>query len=249
MHRSPFLSRAVVVAMVVSTSARSAVVQDPRSSVQRVLFIGNSLTSRNDLPLLVEAMSAESSTPLRCEAMTRDDFSIEDHWNAGASKRIREGDWKYVVLQQGPSSLDASRANLREWTKKIADEIRAVNAMPALYMVWPDRSRLAFMPRVAESYRLASVDVSGVLLPVGEVWLRAWERDATLDLYGPDQFHPSKVGTYAAAATIVARLIGTAPESLKARYRLRNGDDYAIDPAKAATIRAAVAAVIPPATP
>ena len=214
-----------------------------------VLFIGNSLTSWNDLPLLVEAMSLDSPTPIQAESLTRNDFSIEDHVNAGASKRIRKSSFKYVVLQQGPSSLESSRANLREWTRKIAADIRASNAVPALYMVWPDRSRLAYLPQVAESYRLAAEDVDGVLVPAGVVWARAWQKDPKLGLYGGDQFHPSKLGTYAAAAAITTRLTGIAPETLKPRYRLRSGDEYKIDPAKAATILAAVAEVIPRATP
>src|SRR5262245_46020412 len=193
-------------------------------------------------------MSADGAAPLRCESLTHDDFSIEDHWNANAARRVREGGWKYVVLQQGPSSLDSSRSNLRDWTKRAAIDIRATNATPALYMVWPDRSRLAFVPRVAESYRLANDDVSGVLLPAGLAWMRAWERDPKLELYGPDQFHPSRLGTFVAAATIAVRLSGLAPGSLKSRYRLRN-DEYAIDPARLETIRDGIADVTLPGAP
>jgi hypothetical protein len=216
----------------------------PPPSPARVLFVGNSLTSWNDLPLLVEAMSLETTVPMRCESVTQPDSSIEDHWNGGAREKVRKGGWKYVVLQQGPSSLEASRENLREWTRKFAPEIREAGATPALYMVWPDRSRIAFFPEVYESYRLAAEDVSGILLPAGAAWAAAWRRDKDLELYGSDGLHPSKLGTYAAAATIFSRLAGVPAESLKPRYRLRNGDDFKVDPAHAATVLAAVAEVI-----
>ena len=232
-----------------TTTAQAPIAATPGAHVKRVLFIGNSLTYANDLPLLVEAMTKDSEAPLRCESATRADFSIEDHWNAGVVKKVRAGGWAFVVLQQGPSSLDSSRENLREWTKRFGTEIRAAGAVPALYMVWPDRSRLEFLPRVIESYRLANADVNGVLLPAGEVWRAAWSLRRDLELYGPDQFHPSKLGTFAAAAVIAARLSGVSPESLKSRYRLRNGDDYTVDEGGAAVVRTAVGDVIRSARP
>lgn len=213
----------------------------------RVLFIGNSLTYWNELPWLVEAMAAAKGLLLSSEVVTRADASLEDHWNPSIRERIRGGGFKYVVLQQGPSSLPESRRNLREWTQRFAEEIRAAGAIPALYMVWPDRSRRAFFPQVIESYRLANADVKGVLLPAGEAWLASWELEPGLDLYGPDNFHPSRLGTYAAAATILSGLTGASPIGLPHRLKLRSGDDYRVDEKKAAVVLKAVASVTPPA--
>jgi len=209
----------------------------------RVLFIGNSLTAWNDLPLVVEAMAREKNLPLTCEAVTYPDLSLEDHWDRGTPALIRRGGFRYVVLQQGPSSLPASRENLREWTKRFGAEIRRVGAIPALYMVWPDRSRLAFFKAVQESYRLASADVEGVLLPAGEAWLSTWRRDPDIGLYGADNFHPSRLGTYAAAATILSGLTGVSPLGLPARLTLKNGYDYRVDDRQAAVVLEAVAEV------
>lgn len=209
----------------------------------RVLFIGNSLTSTNDLPLLVEAMAAARGLRLRCEAVTHPNFSLEDHWSREGRELIRRGGFKHVVLQQGPSSLLSSRENLREWTKRFGDLIRAAGATPALYMVWPDRSRLAFFAEVRESYRLAAEDVQGILLPAGEVWQAAWRLDPGLDLYGADHFHPSRLGTYAAAATIFSALTGLSPVGLPPRLTLRNGVEYKVEEARAAIVLAAVSTV------
>lgn len=215
----------------------------------RVLFIGNSLTYWNDLPLLVEAMAAHQGVTLDCESVTRADASLEDHWGSSIRGTIRKGAFKYVVLQQGPSSMPDSRADLREWTKRFAEEIRSGGGIPALYMVWPDRSRRAFFPQVVESYRLASEDAKGVLLPAGEAWLAAWQIDPGLDLYSPDNLHPSRLGSYAAAAVIMSRLTGVSPLGLPHRLKLRNGDDYKVDERKAGVALRAVAALTLPAKP
>jgi len=223
--------------------------REEAAAARRVLFVGNSLTFWNDLPLLVEAMAKARGIILECEAATGPDLSIEDHWNRGTRELIRGGGFSHVVLQQGPSSLAASRANLREWTQRFAAEIRASGARPALYMVWPDRSRLAYFAQVRESYRLANEDVDGLLLPAGEAWLAAWKLDPKLELYGPDGFHPSKLGTYAAAATVFSRLTKATPLGLPAKLRLRNGEEYKVDEKKAAIVLRAVAELTPPGAP
>ncbi len=215
----------------------------------RVLFIGNSLTYWNDLPLLVEAMAAAKGLSLSSEMVTRADASLEDHWGDRIRGIMRTGGFRWVVLQQGPSSLPESRANLREWANRFAEEIRSAGALPALYMVWPDRSRRGFFPQVIESYRLANEDAKGVLLPVGEAWLASWQLDSGLGLYSPDNLHPSRLGTYAAAATILSGLTGVSPMGLPHRLKLRNGDNYKVDEKKAELVLRAVAAVTLPAKP
>src|SRR5262245_30285705 len=71
----------------------------------RVLFIGNSLTEANGLPALVETLSRQGGgTSINTASVVAGGFSLEDHWNQGtAQRRIAEGGWAIVVLQQGPS--------------------------------------------------------------------------------------------------------------------------------------------------
>ena len=175
----------------------------------QVLFVGNSLTATNDLPGVVESLSHGA---IASRMVAPGGVSLEDHWTlTGAHDVLESGSWDYVVLQQGPSTLPESAANLREWAVRWADAIRARGARPAVYEVWPDSEfgvRLSF-PAVIRSYR-AAADASGaLLLPAGEAWRAAWSRNARLPLYGPDGFHPSKLGTTLAALVIVARLTHT----------------------------------------
>jgi hypothetical protein len=175
----------------------------------RVLFIGNSLTSANDLPGLVEAIAAAEKGPrFECETIALPGFSLEDHWNQGdAVRAIRRGGRSVVVLQQGPSSLDESRVLLVDHAKRFADEARRAGARPALYMVWPSRARSADFDRVSASYASAAKAVDGVLLPAGDAWRALWRLDPELELYGPDGFHPSRLGSVLAALVIYRRLV------------------------------------------
>jgi hypothetical protein len=191
----------------------------------RVLFIGNSLTAYNDLPAIVEALAKAGGQPtLDWKSVLLPGTSLEDQWRDGqARKAIGLGPWDYVVLQQGPSALDESRASLLDYVGRFAKEIRAVGARPAIYMVWPSSSRTSDFDDVSQSYRLAARQVDGLLFPVGEAWRAAWKRDAKLALYSSDGLHPTPAGSYLAALVMYGRLYGRSPVGLPANLTLSGG--------------------------
>ena len=47
----------------------------------RVLFVGNSLTQANDLPLMVSALAAGFGVQIQGTDVSQGGFSLEDHWN------------------------------------------------------------------------------------------------------------------------------------------------------------------------
>ena len=188
----------------------------PIGAGARVLFIGNSLTQGNDLPGMVLDLAEAADLDWEVQAQLVGGAGLENHWVSGARERIASGRWDVVVFQQGPSSLEESRVNLRHWTGEFDPLVRSAGGRSALYMVWPDRSRLSWFDRVRDSYALAARDVSGYFLPAGETWRAAWRVTPTLPLYGSDDFHPTVAGSYAAALTIFAALSGKSPAGLPA---------------------------------
>jgi len=210
---------------------------------QRVLFVGNSLTYFHDLPGMVAALSrrGDGAPALAVEAVTLPNASLEDHWaHKEARRAIERGGWTWVVLQQGPSSLPESRANLVAWTKRFAKAIRAAGARPALYTVWPASARSGDFPGVLASYAAAAEAVDGLVLPAGAAWRAAWRRDPDLPLYGPDGFHPSPLGTYLAAIVIEAALTGRPPRDGAVEIALPEGP-LAISPERARLLAEAAA--------
>ena len=188
------------------------------AATAHVLFIGNSLTEANGLPAMVETLFRQADgTQISTASVVSGGFSLEDHWNQGtAQRRIAEGGWSIVVLQQGPSSLPESQVALREWTARFDTVIRAAGARTALYMVWPEANRRDAFDAVSRSYARAAEDVNGMLFPVGEAWRAAWRRDPSMPLYGPDGFHPTPTATYLAALVIYQQISGRSPVGLPA---------------------------------
>jgi hypothetical protein len=199
---------AFVLALPVAAGEQDRAQRRDGDGTLRVLFIGNSLTYTNDMPAMLEAIAAAEPGPgIEIEVVAVPNYSLEDHWNQGdAVRAIRRGGWSVVVLQQGPSALSESRVLLIDYAKRFAEEIQRAGARPALYMVWPSRARSFDFPGVSASYTAAAKAVSGVLLPAGDAWRKAWRLDPDLVLYGPDGFHPSRLGSVLAALVIYRRL-------------------------------------------
>jgi hypothetical protein len=91
---------------------------------------------------------------------------------------------------------------------RFSEVIRSAGAVPALYMVWPEEARRFDFAGVLDSYRAAADSVDGYFFPAGAAWQEAWKFDESIGLYGPDRFHPSKLGSYLAAVVMYEQLAG-----------------------------------------
>src|SRR5262249_41915567 len=68
---------------------------------RKMLFIGNSFTTRNDLPGLVAQLAAARGRAIQHRLISAGGASLRQHWNAGeAHQAIHEGKFDHVVLQE-----------------------------------------------------------------------------------------------------------------------------------------------------
>ena len=200
----------VLIAAAASCLSAPSVLEPPPAGGIHVLFIGNSLTYVNDLPGTVAAIAASVGDTVRAASVTGPDLALIDHLNGAtnAVKATQLGGWKYVVLQQGSSSLPANRDTLVLGALRFDSYVRAQGGRSALYMVWPTIDRLAFFDAVRQSYLDAATAVNGVFMPAGEAWRTAWASDSTLQFFASDGLHPTELGTYLAALVIYERVTG-----------------------------------------
>ncbi len=207
LYSRSFLAAGVTVALLVLAAPHAG--SAARAAPVRVLFVGNSLTSTNDLPAILAALAHAAGREVETGSVVHPGFSLEDHWNQGdARKALLSGRWDVVVLQQGPSALPESQRHLKQWAARFAALARAAEARPALLMVWPESYRRSALGHVIASYRNAAGAAGADLLPAGDAWRRAWACDRRLPLYGPDGFHPSRLGTHLAALVVYGRILG-----------------------------------------
>jgi len=194
-----------------------------------------------DVPGIVEALAVANGDEVFVGTRTGPDMALIDHWNQGAAQQVvGSRDWDYVVLQQGPSSVEVNRDTLRLATTLFAEHIAAARGRPALFSAWPSMSRRQDFDRAIESYQLAAADVAGVFLPVAPAWLEILNREPSIQLY-EDELHPSQEGAYLAALVVYARLFGRSPVGLPHELTLRGGGSIRIDVPVAESLQQAAA--------
>lgn len=208
----------------------------------RVLFLGNSLTAGNDVPALVQAMAQLQGVELEYTASAPGGYAIEDHWLDGHQALLQSGDYDVLILQQGPSTLPDSQANLRQWTVTWAAEARRFGTRPALYMIWPVRTQTNGFALVAQSYRNAALAADAVVFPAGEAWQAVLSANPSAQLYSNDDLHALPAGSFLAAMVIARGLVSLDPARVPASVR-----GITVPPSTLATFRAVVDA-LPAAT-
>jgi len=175
-----------------------------------VLFIGNSLTSVNNLPAAVAKVAEAAHASVRVGIAAGPNLAVIDHTNGStdAVAQIDGGRWNFVVLQQGPTPAGICRDTLVIAAMRLAPHVGASGGRIALFLPWARQGNPSALGAAGESATLAARAVGGVVVPVGVAWKLALEADPSVPLYGPDGYHPAPAGTLLAALTIYERLAG-----------------------------------------
>ena len=202
-----------------------------QSDTLHVLFLGNSYTASNGLPTVLAELAADLGTVVAWQSNAPGGATLQGHVsNPTSNALIEAGGWDWVILQeqsQIPSFPDNQvQADFFPAATSLVEAIRAADpcAIPLFYMTWGrengDASNCAVWPPVCtyegmqalltQRY-LEAADLSDAwCAPVGMVWQQLRETTA-IDLYSSDGSHPSAAGTYVAASTMAAALLGTDP--------------------------------------
>jgi hypothetical protein len=217
---------------------------------KEVLFIGNSLTYYNSLPIMVQALAdAAGGDSLIIEMIAGPNMALVDHWNQGTAQAVITGrHWDYVVLQQGPSSTEINRDSLRTLTGMFAPLITGAGGEAVLFSAWPSKARRQDFARAAESYRLAAADVGGLYAPVADAWVAAWDRNESLELYS-DGLHANHYGSYLAALVIYSRIFARSPLGLPSTLHFRAGGTFTVPSTLNALLQEAAWAAVQPTLP
>ena len=195
-----------------------------------VLFIGNSFTSRNQLPQIVAALVArgEPSHTLRSATIYAGGASLRRHWNAGLAQRtLASQPWDYVVLQEQSTLPLKSPQRYHENVRLFAPAIAAHGARPLLYMTW-SRSHVPDAQReLTAAVEAIAQELNADVVPVGIAWHALRARHPDIALYDADGSHPTPTGSYLAACVFAGRLFGVRVTNHELADRHRIAHDVA----------------------
>ena len=202
------------------------------AQTKNVLFLGNSYTGVNNLPLLTYNLALSLGDTINYDSNTPGGYTYQGHsTNATSLAKIAQGNWDFVVLQeqsQKPSFPPSQVATeVYPYAQILVDSIKSANtcAEPLFYMTWGrkngDAGNCASYPplctydgmqgRLRESYMEMSVDNDCSVSPVGAAWKYVRDNYPTMELYSADESHPSINGSYLAACVHYASMYRESP--------------------------------------
>lgn len=198
-----------------ATQPRLAPGPDPRATLKRlrekgefaVLFVGNSYSF--GVPKAFAKLAKERGRSVRVGHATYGGWTLKRHAaNQPTLRKIREGRWDVVVLQE-QSEIPAWSPVERDTAmfpplRALVTEVRHLGALPILYQTWGRRDGAkghlgddfhAMNARLRAGYQAAAQNAGGlIVVPVGDAWEREFSADNAPNLYMEDGSHPSALG-------------------------------------------------------
>ena len=208
---------------------------------KKVLFLGNSYTGVNNLPLLIRNIALSTNDTLIVDSNTPGGYTFQLHTtNTTSQSKLMAGNWDFVVLQeqsQLPSFPDdqvavevfpyartldsiinqyspcAETVFYRTWGRKVGD---ASNCP-----LWPPVCTYEGMDSLLHMrYLQMATDNNALVSPVGVVWKYLRIMHPEIELYATDGSHPSAAGSYAAACSFYSVILRKNPVAITYNFGL-----------------------------
>ena len=173
----------------------------------KIMFIGNSHTYYNDMPLLVKQRFEAEGYGCHVTMLAHPGWFLAQHVEDPEAKfNILYGEYDYVVLQEhahpfGPEEkfYDAVRI-LTGWIKK-------AGSTPVIYLTWAKKSEPEAQDRMTAAHSRIADETGSLLAHVGDTWwsyMRSWP---DLEMYAGDGEHASPAGSDFAAKMIMSEIL------------------------------------------
>jgi len=221
------------------------------SQQKKVLFLGNSYTAVNNLPVLVQSLAASAGYDLYVDKNTPGGYTLafptNGHlYNQTSLDKIAAENWDYVILQEQSQYpvIEYYRNNYTFPGARELDSIITQNnscTQTMFYMTWGrkyggqqcingycsvDFVDYAHMQdSLASAYLWMSNDLETPVAPVGMAWKKSIiEYGDPIELFATDASHPSLAGSYLAACVYYSAIFHESPEGLSYNAGLEDED-------------------------
>jgi hypothetical protein len=191
----------------------------------RVLFVGNSYTSVNDLPgTLQQLAQASGARTVQTASDTPGGFTLQQHWASGQDVALLNGsrfDWMVLQDQSQEPGLPLAtlETDLYPYVTLLADAASDRGTKTMLFLTWarqqgdpeyyPNDTYDAMQARVIFGYETIAARLDLPVAPVGIAWRSALLQYPGIQLWDVDGSHPTVAGTYLAACVFYEMMVGS----------------------------------------
>jgi hypothetical protein len=201
----------------------------------KVLFIGNSFMSVNDLPGIFSQLAQGSGRQVVVASRIPGGCSVGDTiqgtfahmYSPEVYALIKSNSWDYLFLQDRQSRFAMSRGIFPGDSKVIEGHIKIQDSLlffhPCAHMLWfagfglkngmPPYSTtgVGMIDSIYQNYKYLEDSAGQVIAPVGPAFLRIIADYPSIDLWGPDEEHPSLKGSLMIASVLYATVFKSSP--------------------------------------
>lgn len=167
-----------------------------------ILFIGNSHTYFNDMPLMVKRRADNAGFSCRVTMLAHPGWYLSRHAEEPDVRfNILYGKYDYVVLQEHahPFGPEEEFLNAAAALNKM---IREAGSTPVIYECWAEKDKPENQERMNKAHKQAADETGALLAPVGEYWWGYMENRPDPEMYADDGQHASPAGSDFAAKYI-----------------------------------------------
>ena len=195
-----------------------------------ILFIGNSFTFVNDLPKMLETVAADAGVKIAASSVLKGgaylhQFADPEH---ELGKRLAETyptkNWDFIVLQDQSFNPARDPEDFLTSAEKLCKTMNG-GAKFLFYSTWAyrdntdklattDMTYTEMLTALTASYQKAADLLGGIRVPVGNAFAASTAAHPEIDLYTPDDYHPSPCGTYLAACLFYQAVTGNSSAAL-----------------------------------
>ena len=167
-----------------------------------ILFIGNSHTYFNDMPLMVKQRADKEGYDCRVTMIAHGGWYLAQHAQEPDVRfDILYGGYDYVVLQEHAHPFGPEE-KFMDAAAQLVQMIRQAGSTPVIYECWAKQDEPEAQARMNEVHRRIAEQTGALLAPVGEDWRRFMQSHPDLEMYAADGAHASPTGSDFAAAHI-----------------------------------------------
>jgi len=173
----------------------------------RVLFIGNSYTSVNDLPSVFAKLARAGGHRVETGRATADGSRLADHATSSATTAaITSAKWNIVVLQeqsQIPAIEQFRQSEMYPAARALVAMVRQAGAQPMFFLTWahrdgwPENGLIDYstmQSAIDDAYLAIAGEQHAAVAPVGYAWQTLLGQEASPGLWLDDGAHPTEKG-------------------------------------------------------
>jgi pimeloyl-ACP methyl ester carboxylesterase len=192
-----------------------------------VLFIGNSHTFTNDLPGMFAKLARSGGREVRVDSSAIGGYTLEQHvGDRRTQKKLGSAPWDFVVLQESIRVITSESARDTQMipaVRALQEKIRSPGAQTVLVLMWASIYAVgegeldhfaADQAQTTAALQQLAQEMDILVAPVGPAWEQSLRQKPELRLWGSDNQHASRAGTYLMACVLYATIYQQSPVGL-----------------------------------